>query len=369
MDTKVIDGIGEKIDAFSVDDTQRRAVRISIILTGLLWFALLGVLGFAPGFQKKEKYKTVRINLQQPVENPVLEKHGVAEPEPAPAPKSLEAPKQPSVASAPNQGAPKASVKPESKPAQAPKQAPKNQTAPAKTPSTQKTDSSYAKAKIKYGKSVDDQLEELNDKMAGKATDFDAAFSDDNSVVNESVAKTTGNKAVSGGNALSGSAATASNSQNSPVQAKQEASSTNKAASTPTKSDLAGIAKITPYADPWLEGTGVSATSKVKTSQNADGKVSMYMTDGTARILLDPLKPVIMISEENAKLIDSARTVTITFKVHAAGDVPMNSVTFTPIAMLPAQVKSEIAEQIAKWRFSSAESDGQAQFEYSIIKR
>lgn len=368
MDTKVIDGIGEKIDAFSVDDTQRRAVRISIILTGLLWFALLGVLGFAPGFQKKEKYKTVRINLQQPVENPVLEKHGVAEPEPAPAPKSLEAPKQPSVASAPNQGAPKASVKPESKPAQAPKQAPKNQTAPAKTPSTQKTDSSYAKAKIKYGKSVDDQLEELNDKMAGKATDFDAAFSDDNSVVNESVAKTTGNKAVSGGNALSGSAATASNSQNSPVQAKQEASSTNKAASTSTQYQLSEIAD-TNYSDELLEGTGVSATSKVKTAQNADGKVSMYMTDGTARILLDPRKPVIMISEENAGLITGSHTVRILFKVHAAGDVPMYSIKITPESVLPQEVRSEIAEQIAKWRFSSAESDGQAQFEYSIIKR
>ena len=56
MESKLINNLGEKIDSFATDETQRKAVRISILFTGVLWIVLLMILGFAPTFQKKEKY-------------------------------------------------------------------------------------------------------------------------------------------------------------------------------------------------------------------------------------------------------------------------------------------------------------------------
>ena len=93
------------------------------------------------------------------------------------------------------------------------------------------------------------------------------------------------------------------------------------------------------------------------------------LSDGSARVLLEPLKPVIIISEENGKRIDSSRQVVISFRILAAGNVPFSGITITPSSALPEEIQSEIKDQVSTWRFAPASSDGQAKFEYSIIKR
>ena len=116
-------------------------------------------------------------------------------------------------------------------------------------------------------------------------------------------------------------------------------------------------------------GNGVSSSAKVNVEKKGDGSVAVSMTDGSSRILLDPKKPVIFISDENAALIDSSRTVTVSFKVLAGGNVPLSGIVISPSSLLPIQIQSEIRKQISQWRFKPASSDGQARFEYSIIKK
>ena len=92
------------------------------------------------------------------------------------------------------------------------------------------------------------------------------------------------------------------------------------------------------------------------------------MTSGNARELLSPAKPVITISAAHAALIDSTRRVTITFTVLASGTVPLSTIEIKPSSMLPLEIQNEIKAQISTWRFATDTSNGQATFEYSIIK-
>nr|MDE5899043.1 hypothetical protein [Treponemataceae bacterium] len=57
-------------------------------------------------------------------------------------------------------------------------------------------------------------------------------------------------------------------------------------------------------------GGGIRTDIAVGT-RNADGLLSVRMADGSSRILLEPQKPVILISAEAAALIDGSRTVQI----------------------------------------------------------
>lgn len=362
MESKLINNLGEKIDSFAADETQRKAVRISILFTGVLWVVLLLILGFAPTFQKKEKYKTVRIMLEPAIEKPIEQKQGVSEAAPPPVEKAEPEQKSESKPQPQKEQSAKAESKAQPKTQnnsspQATKPTPKPAEKPVSTPS---------KAKIKYGKSVEDQMAETFDNTSKKDVNWDAVFDDDNSVTNSSSNANTSQKALSAQNALSGSAATAS-SANGPVTSKQETNQTTQTASNATKNALRSI-KTVQYSDPFLAANGINATAKVNTVSNNDGRIAMELTDGSSRVLLDPAKPVIFISDEAAKLIDGSHTVKITFKILASGNVPLSSVVFEPASVLPQEIKSEIAGQISKWRFSTADYDGQARFEYSIIK-
>lgn len=95
----------------------------------------------------------------------------------------------------------------------------------------------------------------------------------------------------------------------------------------------------------------------------------MKMNDGSSRILLDPKKPSIIISKENGTLIDSQRTVEISFRILSGGNVPFSAISFSPSAALPVAIQSEIKEQISLWRFSPSSAESQAKFVLEIKKR
>ena len=106
----------------------------------------------------------------------------------------------------------------------------------------------------------------------------------------------------------------------------------------------------------------------MNTAGSPDGKTSLAMNDGTARILLEPKSPVISLTPQAAATIDATREFKITFTVNADGRVPVNEIII-PKSLVSPIVQQEIANQISRWRFQSASSAGTATFIYTIKKQ
>lgn len=359
---KIRHQVEKYIDQYATDETQAKAMRLAVVGTGILWFILLILLAISPGFHKK-KYKTVRITLAPVVEQKSDKQVSSAAATSAPAPaaqekaekavqkkqESSETPKAaPKTAEQPKAAAPKPAA---SKPAEAPKQT---------TPAPQK-------AAIKYKKSVEELMAEQSTSSSKKSVDWDNMnFTENSSSSSTSSSSSSSSaKSIDNGAALSGTAGTAT-SANKAVTSQSAKSSAGTTASSSTASALSNISS-TSYS--MSAANGLKSTASVGVSTNSDGKLALAMTDGSARVLLDPSKPYIEISDENAKLIDSTRNVVITFRILAEGNVPLAGITITPSSALPMAIQSEIKEQISKWRFARALNDGQARFDYSIIKR
>lgn len=351
-----------KIDfeRFAEDSIQKNTLRLSFWGTAVVWFLLLIFFAFAPGVQKKEEFKTIQITLDVPQEKTEVQKTDIASQETAASKKTQTSPAKSDAA----QSAPASQKKPS---VQQPAKTAQKQAASPKTssPAPVEAKSAPAKAKITYKKSVDELLAEQSGSAKSAQWD-DSVFGDDTAAVSSSSTtnSTAVNKGVSGTSALSGTAASAALDTGKAVAKTDSAVKT--AATSATQNALGKIAAAT-YT--MSAGNGVSSFAKVNVEKNGDGSVSVSMTDGSSRILLDPKKPVIFISEENAALIDSSRTVTVSFKVLAGGNVPLSGIVISPSSLLPIQIQSEIREQISQWRFKPASSDGQARFEYSIIKK
>ena len=351
-----------KIDfeRFAEDSIQKNTLRLSFWGTAVVWFLLLIFFAFAPGVQKKEEFKTIQITLDVPHEKPEVQKTDIASQETAASKKTQTSPAKSDAA----QSAPASQKKPS---VQQPAKTAQKQAASPKTssPAPVEAKSAPAKAKITYKKSVDELLAEQSGSAKSAQWD-DSVFGDDTAAVSSSSTtnSTAVNKGVSGTSALSGTAASAALDTGKAVAKTDSAVKT--AATSATQNALGKIAAAT-YT--MSAGNGVSSSAKVNVEKNGDGSVAVSMTDGSSRILLDPKKPVIFISDENAALIDSSRTVTVSFKVLAGGNVPLSGIVISPSSLLPIQIQSEIREQISQWRFKPASSDGQARFEYSIIKK
>lgn len=351
-----------KIDfeRFAEDSIQKNTFRLSFWGTAVVWFLLLIFFAFAPGVQKKEEFKTIQITLDVPQEKTEVQKTDIASQETAASKKTQTSPAKSDAA----QSAPASQKKPS---VQQPAKTAQKQAASPKTssPAPVEAKSAPAKAKITYKKSVDELLAEQSGSAKSAQWD-DSVFGDDTAAVSSSSTtnSTAVNKGVSGTSALSGTAASAALDTGKAVAKTDSAVKT--AATSATQNALGKIAAAT-YT--MSAGNGVSSSAKVNVEKKGDGSVAVSMTDGSSRILLDPKKPVIFISDENAALIDSSRTVTVSFKVLAGGNVPLSGIVISPSSLLPIQIQSEIRKQISQWRFKPASSDGQARFEYSIIKK
>lgn len=116
-------------------------------------------------------------------------------------------------------------------------------------------------------------------------------------------------------------------------------------------------------------------SSSIKTSQSifaeksSSGAVTLKLNDGSVRVLLDPKEPSIKISQEASQTIDSSRNVVIQFKILPDGSVPRNGISFIPGSALTDAVKREVENQVSKWIFAKASSEGFAKFEYNIIRK
>lgn len=322
-------------------------------------------------------YKTISIQLDTPVLSTIPKENPVEKIEQVEQPKSVitkpvtqepieekivTAVKNTSVEASPDETIPDVQAKKV-------ENTPTMQTEPVTTAPAQ-AEAIKTPAPQKLQKSVEELMAEQNAVTSTKNTDdvdWDSLFSDTKAVATSSTDSidTTSSKVLSGSDALSGSAASASSDTN--ATATSSNNQTDVAVSESTTSALNAIGKAS-FSDSGSGGGLTSTVSVVSNSASSNG-TTIQMRDGSMRKLLDPLKPVLTISPENEKLIDSSRLVTITFTVKAEGNVLPTSIQFTPSGLLPLAVKSDLRVQIAKWRFEKALGDGQAEFKYSINKQ
>lgn len=403
---QLVDKFNSFVETHTDDKTQANALKTAVVGTGILWLILVVLMSVCPGFRKPERYKTISIMLEPVSEsisekseklNPAAEKIENANAKEAAAPANIEKAvekqsepakpvqkpaeqikKQETAKKADNPAA-KTVEKPakSAEPVKPAESKPENsKAAPAKTveqpkaaPKVPETTTAPApkKAKIKYKKSLDELMEEQMGASA-KQKAFDESMFDDvvaeTNTSSQSVSKNVNR--MNNSSALSGSAAVAADSTSGSVSATADRAEKPSSASSATS---AMLSKISAAQYSTTIGNGLSSKSDVKVAQSTDGKLAIELSDGSARVLLEPLKPVIIISEENGKRIDSSRQVVISFRILAAGNVPFSGITITPSSALPEEIQSEIKDQVSTWRFAPASSDGQAKFEYSIIKR
>lgn len=403
---QLVDKFNSFVETHTDDKTQANALKTAVVGTGILWLILVVLMSVCPGFRKPERYKTISIMLEPVSEsisekseklNPAAEKIENAKAKEAAAPanskKAVEKQSEPAkpvqkpaeqikkqeTAKKADNPAAKTVEKPakSAEPVKPAESKPENsKVAPAKTveqpkaaPKVLETTTAPApkKAKIKYKKSLDELMEEQMGASAKQKAFDDSMFDDvvaETNTSSQSVSKNVNR--MNNSSALSGSAAVAADSTSGSVSATADRAEKPSSASSATS---AMLSKISAAQYSTTIGNGLSSKSDVKVAQSTDGKLAIELSDGSARVLLEPLKPVIIISEENGKRIDSSRQVVISFRILAAGNVPFSGITITPSSALPEEIQSEIKDQVSTWRFAPASSDGQAKFEYSIIKR
>ena len=403
---QLVDKFNSFVETHTDDKTQANALKTAVVGTGILWLILVVLMSVCPGFRKPERYKTISIMLEPVSEsisekseklNPAAEKIENANAKEAAAPANIEKAlekqsepakpvqkpaeqikKQETLKKADNPAA-KTVEKPakSAEPVKPAESKPENsKAAPAKTveqpkaaPKVPETTTAPApkKAEIKYKKSLDELMEEQMGASAKQKAFDESMFNDvvaETNTSSQSVSKNVNR--MNNSSALSGSAAVAADSTSGSVSATADRAEKPSSASSATS---AMLSKISAAQYSTTIGNGLSSKSDVKVAQSTDGKLAIELSDGSARVLLEPLKPVIIISEENGKRIDSSRQVVISFRILAAGNVPFSGITITPSSALPEEIQSEIKDQVSTWRFAPASSDGQAKFEYSIIKR
>ena len=293
---------------------------------------------------------------QEPqVEGPQIEEAPIEE---TPAPKVVSTPSTSS-------GTPKSSSSTTKSSASTTKTTPK--TEPAKTQTTPKTTEPAKKVNFddyQYATDYSDGVDFNN--VSTRKQEFDwSQFDDTPSEPEPQVSQQV--KTVTTQSSIGGSAAsTATQKSQTQTSSQNKTQSTTPAASSATSSMLSNI-KNTQYST--SSGSNTKSITEAKTTKGSDGTLSMAMTDGSTRVLIDPIPPVIKLSEEAASLIDSTRTVTIDFQVLASGNVPRAQIKITPESILPQTVRNEIYDQLSNWLFESSSSAARATFDYTIKKQ
>ena len=261
----------------------------------------------------------------------------------------------------------------ESKPAE--QKAPEN-TKPKTAPITeskpvQKTESVQNAEPVEYAKSVEELMaEQMNSKK--KTNDFNwDMFEDDMNEDNQDNVYTQfqNNSVETQKSTFSGEAGVAAEQNVSSIKSETVQKEKNASTQKTSNSTANALAKISNTSFKGKVENGIIGQTEVQTETNQDGHVKLKMSNGDTRALLEPTQPVINLSQNAASTIDGSRTVKIRFKVVESGNVPQNEIQITPASILTEIVKSEIIEQISRWRFEAANYIAFAEFDYKIVKQ
>lgn len=342
---------------FGPDSSVQHTSEFFAIAGTILFWILFLIFSFVIKPQpKKPEYKEVQIVLSS---TPVVQK---TEESPAPAEQAAapsaaasaqaeEAPISPIVETP----APKAQPKPTPKKAEPakPSAQPKSTAKPVTTTSEP----------TKLAKSVDDLIAEMNtssSKTVISDEDFDKMF-DDNDFDSSN---TTEKKTVTTKSSSTGTAGESASDKSQKLTSSSSGSENTQTVSSDTTKTLHNIKNST-YAGKALNG--IQSKTEVQTVNSGSGKVTVPMSNGRSRALIDPEEPIINIPPELYYLIDSTRTVKISFKVINSGNV--TDVRISPESSLHSSIRQEIIGQLLFWRFEAADYTATANFEYTIIKQ
>lgn len=262
----------------------------------------------------------------------------------------------------------------ESKPAK--QKAPENtktKTAPiTESKPVPKTESVQNAEPVEYAKSVEELMaEQMTSKKKKKEFDWDM-FEDDLQEENSQdyvQTQKTKNPVQTQASSFSGEAGVAAEQNVSSIKSESVQKEKNASTQKTSSSTANALAKISNTSFKANTSSGISGQTEVQTEINQDGHVKLKMSNGNTRALLEPLQPVINLSQNAAATIDGSRTVKIRFKVVESGNVPQNEIQITPASILTEIVKSEIIEQISRWRFEAADYIAFAEFDYKIVKQ
>lgn len=225
---------------------------------------------------------------------------------------------------------------------------------------------------VEYAKSVEElMVEQMNSKK--KTNDFNwDMFEDDLQEENSQdyvQTQKTKNPVQTQASSFSGEAGVAAEQNVSSIKSESVQKEKNASTQKTSSSTANALAKISNTSFKANTSSGISGQTEVQTEINQDGHVKLKMSNGNTRALLEPLQPVINLSQNAAATIDGSRTVKIRFKVVESGNVPQNEIQITPASILTEIVKSEIIEQISRWRFEAADYVAFAEFDYKIVKQ
>jgi len=370
------------MNAIEVSD-RKRLIHSSLVSLGF-WFAIAMIVILAPVTKTvvlEEKYPVVAINLiALPSGNAVVSESAVATAAPAApavAPAAAAATVK-TVAPAAPAAAPKsaqvASVKAATKTStaktsqaakkpQAAKAATAAKAAPAglgipnfSTPITSTTGTTDASESLDFTSTTESTHPATVSKPRGGKPTAELEGSA------ATVTKDTGSTAVSGSGTAKnpGSAKTGGTGAVSSETASTLAQIAGSAKSGTGSATGSGTGSIVGTSSGNVKGSGSSGAAGTGSS------ISGLSFEGTQRKLMYPSNPSIVLPESLRKLIDSDRTVTVSFSVKADGSVPGGLIVFTPTAIIPAEIRDYLRKEFSSWRFEKGSEDGQAKFLYSI---
>lgn len=269
-------------------------------------------------------------------------------------------------------------AKPKSEPKTAPKESvvkKENQnTVPKKTEPkpVQKTEPVPNTEPVEYAKSVEELMaEQMTSKKKKKEFDWDMFEDDMQEEDNQDYVQTQPQKnpVKTQQSSFSGEAGVAAEQNVSSIKSESVQKEKNAASKKTTSSTTSALAKISNTSFTGKTENGISGQTEVQTEADQNGHVKLKMSNGNTRALLEPAQPVINLSQNAAATIDGSRTVKIRFKVVESGNIPQNEIQITPASILTEIVKSEIIEQISRWRFEAADYVAFAEFDYKIVKQ
>lgn len=336
--------------------------RISFFATIFLWTAFCVFFSIFPLYKKTETYKTIKITLNadpvKPVSKPVekIEKIEPVEQIKPIKPIEKEIVKKTDVIKKENLKAPK-----------------KNDSKP-----TQSTSEEVYRPRLK--KSVDDLM---NETAVSETSTWSEDVFNSSSKANIVSSKKDGEdissikkdiRSISDSDAVKGSAGKIASSDTSVSSKENEAQNNSKGNSeslTPDARTTEALLSFrsSSYSTSSENGVQSEVTANVESSSDSNSYVKINTDSGKGRMLLNPMRPVILISKENALLVDSSRTVTIFFTIMSSGKVPLSEITISPQSLLPLEIQNEIKAQISSWIFSNSENQDKAEFVYKIIKK
>lgn len=336
----------------------KKSETLSLIITLSLWiiFTLCSIFVPIPQKEEKEKYISVKLSLSPMEKVETTEKtEVVAKSEPVKtepvktesAEKTEPVAKTESVKTEPVKTEP---VKTENAKVSSPKQEP-----------------TFTPVKQQLQKSTEELIAEQNAKKSTKTVedvDWDTMFGG-SSTVSSNKTTNSSNQPIQtvqkDSNALSGSAGIAASTTTSSYVASSENQKSNDVNETNTGTMLSNISGKK------YETTTQDLSSVVEFSGIAkgDGGTLIQLENGEMRILLDPKEPKIVLPENSN--VETSILIEVSFQVLKNGTV--SGIQITNEALISPKIAAEIKNQIAKWRFNEADSNGQGHFNYSIIKK